>query len=314
MSQYEIKREDLVKILARVANSPSRDINELIDEIDARFYVDRVAESFLFRARIGKPNLVTVSLKASIQLQAHSYAYGVLLAAFGNPGFRQMGDAERRKLLEPADHFLNWAVGQDAQRWLAKRGEQLPDDHILAVAAARPPDDVLNRLTETQLMFCVGLFNYAMTFIILHEIGHLKLHHGASTPEHEKAADRFAAEWLSDAASESKTDIEANRLVALCGIAVALLWITTPRVYLGPSSSDSHPEAYDRLWQVLEHIIETEDERELVWYFVSNVLFLHIHTAGYEFDDSDLPRMQCPLHEQVNYLIDRISKQDKKRR
>ena len=49
-----------------------------------------------------------------------------------------------------------------------------------------------------------------------------------------------------------------------------------------------------------------EVETSLVWDFVSRLLFVHMDTAGFEFDAD---RMQGTPREQVNYLIDMLSKQ-----
>jgi hypothetical protein len=44
----------------------------------------------------------------------------------------------------------------------------------------------------------------------------------------------------------------------------------------------------------------------MVWEFVSRLLFVHMDTAGFQFDEA---MMQGSPREQVNYLIDQITKQ-----
>jgi len=48
----------------------------------------------------------------------------------------------------------------------------------------------------------------------------------------------------------------------MLGISVALLWLTVFNIFLGPIKNDTHPQGYDRLFQVLDHGIEQTDEDE----------------------------------------------------
>ena len=65
----------------------------------------------------------------------------------------------------------------------------------------------------------------------------------------------------------------------------------------------------------LDHVIDwgNEEERELIWDFVSMMLFNHMGSAGFDFDETDAEHMQGDSRDEVNYLIDRISKRDRKR-
>jgi hypothetical protein len=161
----------------------------------------------------------------------------------------------------------------------------------------------------------MGFFKFATAWILLHELGHLKLGHarteGYRSLVQEKEADRFAAEWMVDGARESRSsERDVDRLCSLFGIALALLWATVFNVYFGQSESRTHPEAYDRLFQVLDQVIDRTDEQEYfgVWQSVATLLFIHMHSAGYDFDNGDAILMQGDPRDQVNYLIDRISK------
>jgi len=102
---------------------------------------------------------------------------------------------------------------------------------------------------------------------------------------------------------------KARRLNCLLGIAIALLWLTVFNVYLGPSHGETHPSGYDRLFQVLDQAICRDDgvEESLVWDFVSRMLFVHMDNAGFQFDTD---KMQGTPREQVNYMIDLLSKQE----
>lgn len=316
-STVQLSTELIHKLLRSVSVNRADKLDTLLAETAPIFLMDSEVEQNLFLAKLGNPNIIKCGLKCSIRLQAHAYAAGVICSAFGTIGFETMAKAEREVLLAPADPFLTWAVGLDLQRELAKRNILLSPDLILPGGISSLPDDLLKSLNSRQRILGEGLFRYATAFILLHEIGHLKFKHSESTYENEKFADRFAAEWLSEAAfSSSSENMEGNRLSALLGIAVALLWLTVFNFYFGMKKSKSHPEGYDRLYQVLEQVIDqgNEDEHKLVWWVVATLLFIHMDSAGFDFDiDFDAARLQGSQQESANYLIDRIANWDRKR-
>ncbi len=89
---------------------------------------------------------------------------------------------------------------------------------------------------------------------------------------------------------------------------MALLWLTVFNVYLGRSRNVLDPEGYDRLFQVIDRAIDPSDreEHQMIWFFVSTMLFVHMQSAGFIFEPSrsrhDDPR------DEANALIDIISK------
>lgn len=320
MSQNEhISIEPIRKLLRAVSLNRAADVDALLDELKPVCELDRQSDRNLFWARLGTPNVVGMGLKCSVRLQAQAYAAGVIITGIGTPGFQTMPKEERNKLFGPADRLFTWAVGVDVTRWLEREGINLEPDHVLQASQNELPNDVLKTLSESQRVMGDGLFRYACAFIVLHELGHLKFGHtyteGYPSLEQEKEADRFAAEWISDSASGSSGDVEADRLNALFGIAVALLWQTVFNVYFGQKESRTHPQGYDRLSQVLDQVIDwsNEEEHQMVWYFVSTMLFMHMWSAGYDFDQDDAVHMQGDPRDEANYLIDRISKFERKK-
>ncbi|PAY17450.1 hypothetical protein CKO51_21280 [Rhodopirellula sp. SM50] len=310
-----VDAEPIRKLLRSVSLNRAKDLDALFDEIDPACELDRGAERNLFQAVLGKPNIIRIGLQCTVRLEAHAHAAGVLFTAFGTPGFQTMDRDERNKLLSPADKILTWAVGLDLQRWLGQMGHDLNPEDVLPGGLSEMPTEIIGALTDNQRLFGRSFFLYASAFILLHELGHLKHGHTQSTHENEKVADRFAAEWMSDAASESGNE-EFDRLAAIYGIAVALLWLTVFNFYFGKRESKTHPEGYDRLFQVLDQILDVpeSDEYKMVWYFVAQMLFIHMWSAGFDFDpEQDAIHMQGDPRDEVNYYIDRISKWDKKR-
>ena len=160
-----------------------------------------------------------------------------------------------------------------------------------------------------------GWYGIALAFILLHELAHLKYRHtkceGFVSIQQEKDADRFAAEWLMEAASEEG---HAARLNAQYGISVSLLWLTIFNVFMGEKATTTHPQGHERLFQVLDHVIDRhdDDENDLVWKFVSLMLSGHMRAAGFNFDEDDAKHMQGDPRDKVNHLINRIVDQDRK--
>ena len=301
--------EPIRELLRAVSLSRGDELDALFDELAPVCELDRATERNLFQATLGDPNILRIGVKCTVRLQAHAYAAGIVIQALAKPD-------ERDTFLVLANQILSWAVGLDLQRWLSGLGIKVTPEQVLPGGSSKLPEDLLGSLSKTQRILGEGLFRYATAFILLHEVGHLKLEHTRSTYETEKDADRFAAEWMSEAAFSSSGDVEGDRLSAMFGIAVALLWLTVFNVFFGQQEATTHPEGYDRLYQVLDHTIGwgNRDEHQIVWYFVSLMLFIHMWAAGFDFDEkTDAIHMQGDPRDEVNYLIDRISKGDRKR-
>jgi hypothetical protein len=216
---------------------------------------------------------------------------------------------ERQVLVRPADKFLTWAVGRDLQQSLISSGNKFDLAEIMRDSESELSNELLENMSREQRVAGNGLFRYAMAFVLLHELAHLDYGHapcsGAWSFHQEKDADRFAADWLLDS-TQQKLPMH-RRINILNGMSIALIWITVRNIYLGPTDSDTHPEGYDRLFQVLDHAINPGDEIEssMAWYFVMIILFVHMDNADYELDSS---KMQDGPKDAVNYMIDVLSK------
>jgi hypothetical protein len=304
----QVNGAPLFDLLRRAAPHKAQELDQLIAVRNPTFFLDTEEDRILFRTN-GALNTITIGVKCTCRLQAHAVAGGVFISALSTPGYLRMTPQERGQLYAPADLFLTWAVGRDLRQWLKQRdGIERSLEEIMSGSEKELPPDLLASLTHEQWVLGQGLFIFATAFILLHELGHLHLDHsgcsGLASILQEKDADRFAANWLLGSSCLS----EARRLNYLLGLSIALLWLTVFNVFLGPGQSRTHPTGYDRLFQVLEAAISTDDEVEavMVWDFVSRLLFVHMDTAGFQFDGS---RMQGTPREQVNYLVDLISKE-----
>lgn len=314
MAQLELVNDsDVQKLLHSVSPNRSAELTALLDDLKPRWLLDRESDRNLFQARLGQPNEIRMGLKCSKRLQVHAYAAAVTLSSIGKP------KQERDQILAPVDEMLNWAVGVDLTRWLSSNGVHLPAGHVLRATDEELPEHVLPKLSKANKVVGMGFYRFATAWILFHELGHLKLRHtyeeGLPSLIQEKEADRFAAEWMIEAAADSGADDRTfDRLCALFGTAVALLWLTIFNVFFGRQESKTHPEGYDRLFQILDGVIDRSDEEEYeaLWQSVATMLFIHMGSAGYGFDESDAIHMQGDPRDEVNYLIDRISKFERK--
>ena len=134
MAEIQVQRVDaepIQKLLRSVSLNKAKDLDSLFDELVPVCEWDRESEDNLFQAVLGEPNVIRINLKCSIRLEAHAYAAGVIVNAFGTPGFSTMEKKERDKLLVPANDILTWAVGLDLQRWLAHQGYKVQPEDVL---------------------------------------------------------------------------------------------------------------------------------------------------------------------------------------
>jgi len=297
----------VVDLLRRFASGRSKDLDDLFHHLNPRFELDRDSEQIVFKT---EPSTKTITLgnKGSCRLQAHAYAAAVFLTVRHTPGYPKLRPEERRQLYAPANPMLTWAVSRDLQQWLKQRvGPERDLDEIMVGGGAHLPNELLGSLPERQRVFGEGFFQLAIAFIILHELAHLDLKHipcsGDVSMRQEKEADRYAARWLLECPGITHED----RLNCLFSMTVAMMWLTVFNVYLGPSQSQTHPESYDRLYDLLDEFVDDdcEDERFLIWDFTKWALLVHANNAGIEVEAVGL---QESSKEQVKYLIDLIAK------
>jgi hypothetical protein len=301
--ERRVSAEAIVDLLRRAAPTKSLKLDELVRQLDPAIELDCANERILFKAS-RNPNVITIGVKCTCRLQAHAYVSAIIAIASSLPPEA----AERKRFYRIADSLLNWAVSRDLQQWLVPiEGSAIPLDKIIKGSEQDLPEGLLLQLDVEQRRFGEGLFRLASVFILLHELGHMALGHagckGVESIEQEKDADRFAASWLLDDLSTRSP----RRVNCLLGIATALLWPTIFNVYLGPNDGITHPNAYDRLFQVLDQHVdgEIEEEVNLVWDFVEKMLYIHMEHAACSYDPE---RLQGHPREGASYLIDLLSR------
>jgi len=312
----ETSLDPLRKLLREVVRDRFHDLDRLLSQISPVLELDKEEDRILLQASSGNPNVIRIGVKCTARLQSHAYASGIIIAALSTPGYSELSDSDRRALDSPAYRFLNWAVGKDLQLRLRQReGFDKDLDEIFNGAGEELPESLLTSMSRMQRAFGEGWFRIALAWIILHEIGHLHCCHvscrGYESISQEKDADRFATDWLMDSASSSQ-NAESSRINALFGIAIALIWLTVFNVYLGQMESSTHPQGYDRLFQVLDYALDRPNkaEHDIIWFFVVEMLRIHMWSAGYDFTQEAKQEYEDP-RDYANHLIDRISKQQR---
>jgi len=304
MAFEKVDADNLRKLLRHYSLGKRESFDTLWSELDPIFEADRETEENKYFAKLGNPNIIGISIKSSVRLQVQSHATAIILHALHSPENKPLDE-----LFAPAGPLFDWAIGSDIQRSLPPNSTDALRQATSLKFGNDPPNESLNELTEDQFIFGESLFHLAICFILLHELAHLKYCDCRSTPENEKRADLFAASWLCDGASMLESGSDVHRLIVLYGISNGLLWLTNYNIFLGQKGAQSHPEPYDRLFQVLDSVIDVTDEEEslMVWYFVARLLTIHMLAAGFDFDEQDQRHLKCHPRERVNHLIDRIS-------
>lgn len=276
-------------------------IRSVVDKYGISFNVNDQEERCYFTANY-ETYEVTVGLRGAARLMAHSFAYTCahygLLRRIQEVTCGRPVPADYGNCIANASYILQWAVAGDIESRAALPAKVgLPPCHPADIAsmfeASVPPDkqDIAS-----------NIYANALVWILFHEVSHIELKHkacdGFESIEQEKEADRNAAEWMLGDDTIDTKELWLRRI----GVATALGWLTAPNVYLGTPTPNSHPAAYNRLYQVLEHALP--DEEEDTWLFVQVVLILHLMNRGIEFDEN---RFVPNFKSNVNYLIDIVA-------
>ena len=160
-----------------MAPAKAKDLDELFGLLSPVCEVDRTQERILFQADADQ-NLIRIGMKCTTRLHAHAFAAGVVIAGIGRLTFKEMSPEERAVLFRPADVFFTWAVGRDLQQPLERiEGFRRDLANVLRGAENELPEDLLVCLSKTQRGLGEGLFRFASSYILLHELGHLNFGH-----------------------------------------------------------------------------------------------------------------------------------------
>lgn len=198
--------EPVARLLREAAPHKAADLDALLARLAPACVLDRRADRLLFQAQL-TPAAIRIGLKCTYRLEAHAYVAGIVIVGIGTPGYLDRSREQHEVLFEPADCLLNWAVARDLAPVLTARGMRVRPEDIFNGFGNEMPPQVFTRLNEQQRRLGYGLFRYAASFVLLHELAHLNYGHsyceGFPSKLQERDADRFAGEWLLESASRS---------------------------------------------------------------------------------------------------------------
>ncbi len=137
---------------------------------------------------------------------------------------------------------LNVRAHVDYARSLCSVDKEWPDELPLPNTSAKP---------NTAEWGVNNIFYGALSWILLHEIGHLHLKHEKLIPADERirdeyAADEFATKWVLDDAGNGLL-----REFRVLMVAVAFAWLFLKEA--GPGTGKDHPPAIVRFREAIEH-------------------------------------------------------------
>ena len=309
-SQRSDETETFLRLLACTLPEQSQRLYDTARRLGLTFELDDAAEEILFHAH-SDINQIVVGRKCLLRLRAHAFAYVFCWSSLGNQTAeyrsRMRSREARDEYFAAASRMLTWAMGRELQIAYAQRGDTWKLEQVMRGAEADLPPDIFDSVPETQRILAAKVAKSALAYILFHEITHLEVgdvrREGPESVEQERQADRIAAERLLEDPSLPRTE----RLGRLLGIAVALLWLASLNVYLGPGEITGHPPGYDRLSQILRQFVHSHDQEEWesVCWFVALSLFLHVENRGLDYDPE---RLNAPPDEIADYLIDLISR------
>jgi len=227
-----------------VAPEKAAQLAALFADLGVTFQINRDAETIEFRS-FSEKQMIVVGTKCLARLWVHAFAYFTIftdVVALKVRDPQATLDLRSSDRLRAAAVLLKWAVKADVQVALTNRNGA-------SSAMVSFPSELEAVFSQEQFAEHKGFADKhafaALAFILHHELAHIRLGHtaeqGLPSLEHEKAADRMAAEWLLDSPGLSPRALLQRQL----GITIALGWFTSLTVYIGHSSA-THPPALRR--------------------------------------------------------------------
>jgi hypothetical protein len=300
---WNYSHQFFVDLLKKLAPERAVELDALIKAHGIVFKVDDKSEHHRMEAHPVSKEII-VGTRSEERLWAYAYTY---LGIYDALSKQKSKDATAPLPdLKPFVELLDWAITEDIDSIKAKimslerSSEPMPSD------SPKPFVKAGSKLADV----AGGLALCALAYILLHEIAHIYLGHekskGLESVLNEKAADVWAAEWMLSA-----TNLDAaRRKPRLVGVALGLLWLLTLEIYFGPKESMTHPPTYDRLFQLLDRIVVSEEggidsEGHLVWSFVQVAMAYHMEKAGIPLP---IQKQFASFKELVDNYIDTISK------
>jgi len=124
------------------------------------------------------------------------------------------------------------------------------------------------------------LFLAAVGWVLLHEIGHVKLGHVTQEPGNEERADAFASSWM--LGWDPAEDIPAQNYWKRCaGTTLVLIQNAGPEFFNRTRGGTTHPDPVDRLRGFLRRYVDEyagleNEQKDQLWSAVAVILYLFL--------------------------------------
>jgi len=189
--------------------------------------------------------------------------------------------------VKQAMKLLKWIY----ESWLNDDNDNWPDE--LPKPIKNPQKGSMENVAD-ELCLC------AISYIIHHELSHIKLKHpNEENIENEKEVDIEATDWI---LNHSLDQWDYKFIKRAMGIAIGFEVQTARGIYTGDYGGISHPYSYDRLYQNLNRYID--DPQHITWAFICSTLKLHLDNKKIQTPDQTYDSFQdC-----VNSYIDLLSR------
>lgn len=236
-----------------------------------------------------KKKKIRLSRRVVEMLWAASYAYMTFytkVVQVVKPTKKQYIDLTQHKEVADAMRLLKWAY----ENFINKEDNPWPDG--LPHPNENPPKGSMENVAD-ELSLC------AVSYLIHHELAHIRLQHDESTIETEREADYAASDWI---VFQDLPETDDKFIKRTLGIAIAFEVMTAYGIYTGKHGGSTHPYSYDRLINTLHRYISDDDH--VVWALLVSTIKLHLDNKKLETPD----RVFETFYECVNTYADIISR------
>jgi Peptidase U49 len=127
------------------------------------------------------------------------------------------------------------------------------------------------------------LFLAGTGWALLHEVGHVHLHHDEERPELEEEADAFASRWVLGWDNDGNIP-PANYWKRCAGIALVLIAILGVEFFSRSRGGATHPDPVKRLKDFLQVFVDgyagmDDEQKEQLWQAVAVMLYLFLFAS-----------------------------------
>jgi hypothetical protein len=243
---------DISQAVFRVAPEKAERLQAILDNVRLVFKTDDGAFDFSAGPAESGKRSIFASVGALNALWCASYAYWLLYC--GCVGAQRAGRSEFQPRHDPnliqALQLYEWALSAISRRVLEPWPEIGPNPLRCSTDAS-------------DIRVANEIFLVAAAWIMLHEIGHIKLKHPVAqvrvrAKQEEKDADRFATEWVLSGVADPIMLLKRSLGIAVANILLLVVDLGRTASVVHPSFDTSHPPSYERVHDNLRNDLLAE--------------------------------------------------------